>query len=862
MNILEIKEKLILTFSTPLREYYKRHVVFWNDPEKEFVDTIKELTLDGVTIIELTNNNHFKVKNIINDDSTGNLLIYDTTNTDLHKDWFVDARLYADETLHFDFYSMIMSRLGIVESRSMRETIKKYDKFWKNEERVEKLKKVAPKIQSVTELHLAILAVLSNSKSTSVPEILYNVFINGFELETNKIIKSVQSFGSMEILWKVINKYVGNCNENLINAFDSIIMSALYQTMGNSTPAKLRTLAFQGGIHDCHSLVTEWTHNNDYAFDMLDLISILDDKYSNNNLFESLLLDELLGSDLFPSINETILKKLFTLCSTKAITGKKLKSYVEDRRKKLWYSNYSNYFDCLYAIGELFELHEKYQSGFHFINELELWNEYQKELCLYDTHYRHIHYYVYKSSVNLVSSIQDKMQEALIYIENLYKNFYLNGLNDSWINLIKNQMNVSGCINSKIKTQLDFYKEYVEDSFEDKLTIVIISDGMRYEIAKELADVLKFQLKCDIGLDAIQSVFPAITKYGKPALLPGEKTIDDSMNVLVNGFKVNDITSRKSLLQKEISGSYAMNYADLINMNTTEKKEFLKGKKIIYVYHDDIDKTGHDSSGESKVFDACHETVYKLLNLVRALTNARSSIRVIITSDHGFLYSYHKLDEVDKLPIKSEEIVDGLGEKRCLICKNPIATDFLIPIKLLINNENKSLLGYAPYQTIRIKGNGGPSNYVHGGLSLQELMVPVIIFDNVRTSSKAYEENHAKYDHMPVKLEIVTPTRNIYGLIAAVEFLQEKPISVDAVEATYEVLFEDKMGKPVSDSKLIIANKIDVDPKNRRFKVTLNLKPGITTDTYYLLVNNQNTNETIIKEEFKIENSFGGDFDF
>lgn len=862
MNILEIKDKLILTFSTPLREYYKRHIVFWDDPEKEFVETIKDLSLDGVTIIELTNNNHFRVKNLINDDSTGNLLIYDTTNTDLQKDWFVDARLYADEILHFDFYSMIMSKLGIIESRLMRETIKKYDKFWKKEERIEKLKKVASKIQSVTELHLAILAVLSNSKSTSVSEILYNVFMNGFDVESNKIIKNIQSFGSKEILWKVINKYVGNCNENLTNAFDSIIMSALYQTMGNSMPAKLRTLAFQGAIQDCHALVSEWTHNNDYSSDMLDLISILDEKYSNSSLFESLLLDELLGSDLFPSINETILKKLFTLCSTKAVTGKKLKSYVEDRRKKLWYSNYSNYFDCLYSIGELFELHEKYQSGFHYVNEMELWRDYQNELCLFDTYYRHIHYYVYKSSGNLISSVQDKMQDALIYVENLYKNFYLNGLNDSWMNLIKEPMAYSGHINNKIKTQLDFYKECVEDSFDDKLTIVVISDGMRYEIAKELAEDLKYQLKCDIKLDAIQSVFPAITKYGKPALLPGTKTIDESMNVLVNGMKVNDIVSRKALLQKEVAESYAMNYADLIKMNTTEKKEFLKGKKVIFVYHDDIDSSGHDSSGESKVFDACNETINKLLNLVKALTNARSSIRVIITSDHGFLYSYQKLDEVDKLSIKSEEIVDGLGEKRCLVCKNPISTDFLTPVKLLINNNEKSLIGYAPYQTIRIKANGGSSNYVHGGLSLQELTVPVLIFDNVRTSSKSYGDNQAKYDHMPVKLEIVTPSRNVYGMIAAIEFLQEKPISVDAVEATYEVLFEDKMGKPVSDSKLIIANKTDSDPKNRRFKVTLNLKPGITTDTYYLLVNNQKTNETLIKEEFKIENSFGGDFDF
>ena len=170
-----------------------------------------------------------------------------------------------------------------------------------------------------------------------------------------------------------------------------------------------------------------------------------------------------------------------------------------------------------------------------------------------------------------------------------------------------------------------------------------MSDGLRYEVAKELSDSLKYQLKCDVKLDAIQSVFPAITKYGKPALLPGIKTIDDSMNILVSGSKASDLNSRRAILQKAMPESDAINYVDLVKMNSTEKKEFLKGKKVIYVYHDDIDSSGHDSSGESKVFDSCKETIDKLLNLVRALTNARASIRVLITSDHGFLYSYQLL---------------------------------------------------------------------------------------------------------------------------------------------------------------------------------------------------------------------------
>ena len=862
MNIQEIKEKLIVTFSSPLREYYKRHVVFWNDPEKEFMDTINELTLDGVTIVQLTEKNFFRTKRLINDDSTGNLLIYDTTNTDLHNDWLADARLYADEILHFDFYSIIMSKLGIVESRSMRETIKGYEKFWKNEKRIDELHKVAPNIQSTTELHIAILAVLCGAKKPEIPEILFNIFTNNLNKDENKYIKNIETFGSLEILWKVINKYVGDCHQNLSNAFESILVSALYQTMGSKVPSKIRTLVFGNAVSDCYALVSEWTRNSMYSFEMLEMIRNTDSKLELFELFDALSLDDLIGSELFPSINEALLRKLFTACSTRAISGNRIIAMVEERRKQLWYGEYANYYECLNAIGDLYKLHDKYQTGFHFVNEMDIWKEYQNELCLYDTYYRHIHYYVYKSSINMIESVQDKLKDAINYVENLYKNFFINGLNDTWINHIKSSLDTSGRINGNIKSQNNFYRDYVDGKCNDRLTIVIVSDGLRYEVAKELSNSLKFQLKCDVKLDAIQSVFPAITKYGKPALLPGMKSIDDSMNVLVGGLKAGDLNSRRTILQKVTPESDAINYVDLVKMNSTEKKEFLKGKKVIYVYHDDIDSSGHDSSGESKVFDSCKETIDKLLNLVKALTNARASIRVLITSDHGFLYSYQKLEEVDKLSIKSEEIVDGLGEKRCLICKNPINSDFLIPVKLLINNSENSLYGYAPYQAIRIKSNGGPSNYVHGGVSLQELTVPVLIYDNVRTDSKGYKLNEDKYNHEPVKVELITKNKTIYGLYAKIELYQTKPIGLDAVEATYEVLFEDKMGKPVSDSNIIIANKTDDDASNRKFKVMLNLNPQIKSDTYYLLVINQETHETLLKEEFKIENSFGGDFDF
>ena len=93
------------------------------------------------------------------------------------------------------------------------------------------------------------------------------------------------------------------------------------------------------------------------------------------------------------------------------------------------------------------------------------------------------------------------------------------------------------------------------------------------------------------------------------------------------------------------------------------------------------------------------------------------------------------------------------------------------------------------------------------------------------------------------------------------EFYQTKQLGLDAVEATYEAVFEDNVGNQVSDIAIIVANKTDSDAVNRKINITIIVKSNTPTGTYYLLVINQETKEILIKEEFKINNDFGGDID-
>ncbi len=865
MTIEEIKSKLIQVFAQPKQPYHKRMVVFWEDPEKEFIDSVDQLSMDDVEIIILSDKNLFAAKELMNSDGSKNILVYDPTGTDAKDDWLADARIYSDADLHFDFFSMVMSEIGVIESRQMREAVKGYKKFWMNEDRVKKFKTICPVVGTPANLHLGIMATLVGAKSALPVDILFKLFCNGLDKTTNAGYKAIVSFGDAEKLWKVIGKYAGECHEDLAYAMNTIFMTSLYSTMGSSIPSKVAGYVNMPSLSECQSLVSEWMNNVNYSSEVSNWIKDTEARLSLSPLFDSLALDDLMGSDLYPSINEAILKKCFDAISTGAMQGEKIIHIVEKRRTKNWYSDYKNYFECLLAMGQLLRDKADLGDAFNHINPLELWDDYSKSLSCIDSDYRHIHANCYRTSLDPIGSIQDKLSGAVDYIEDLYKNWFLNGLSDEWTKLVKDNLEATGHVDEKVDYATRFFDKYVDSKLGDKITFVVISDGMRYEVAKELKDSLANNTKGDVEIKAMQSVFPAITKYGMPALLPGTKVVDEDYDICIDGIVANNLVNRRSILQKRVPNSDAISYTDLANMKSNELKEFVKDKSVIYVYHNDIDSTGHDSAGESKVFVACEDAIMKITGLVKKICGVRASCRFLITSDHGFIYTYKNLKEAEKLSLKSENIVDAEGEKRCVVAKNPIDSDFLVKVKMLINNEANSLIGYAPYQAIRLKASGGSSNYVHGGISLEEMMVPVVIFDSVRSDSKAFSQNKDKYEHKAVGVKLATSLdKAVMTNVCAFSFYQEKPISLESVVAKYQVFLEDVKGDKVSDIGTIIADKTDSDPAKRTFNVVLNLKSAKyeKSSLYYLTVIDTESGAIYSKDQIVIDGDFSDDFGF
>lgn len=295
-------------------------------------------------------------------------------------------------------------------------------------------------------------------------------------------------------------------------------------------------------------------------------------------------------------------------------------------------------------------------------------------------------------------------------------------------------------------------------------------------------------------------------------------------------------------------------------MKRNEKREAVKDKDVVYIYHDTIDSAGHND--DTSVFTACETTVEEIKNLVNIITSTLSGINIVITSDHGFLYTYEPLREEDKME-RSSFKKDILEQGRRYVLTNKEANpDFLINVKAFYNEQN--ILGFAPRENIRIVGSGG-QNFVHGGISLQEMVVPVITYRYLRSGYKSYIQQKDKIDTKPVTLTLLSSSRKISNKIFNLRFYQKEAVAGNYVACTYDVFISNAAGQAVSDRHKIIADRTDENNTDREFKCTFNLKPikFSSHELYYLVIQDEQGLQIPMKEEFQIDIAMAFDeFDF
>ena len=141
----------------------------------------------------------------------------------------------------------------------------------------------------------------------------------------------------------------------------------------------------------------------------------------------------------------------------------------------------------------------------------------------------------------------------------------------------------------------------------------------------------------------------------------------------------------------------------------------LDGIKLVYVYQDRIDDTGHHKN-ESDVFTAAEDAMDEIVDVVRALRNKISATNIYITADHGFIYTRDVLGESDKLEALTASLL--YMDRRCGLARYPVSDSGVVSIKLPHKSaDGDDLYLVAPRSYIRFKKHGPGLNFVHGGPS-------------------------------------------------------------------------------------------------------------------------------------------------
>lgn len=855
-------------FSLPLPEFYRRRIIFWHDEDREFEDQIDEIQLDNAKIVKLTGSNLFAVKKLLQmDDRTSNYLVYcPVAYAKAEDNWLLNIELYSGESFRADQSTIWMDEMGLPSSSVLRAQVKRYRKFFGSKDRRAKTAARADNITNASQLHLAVMSVITDAEDMTPGGILRAVLSGGLNGTDNAAYQGLVRYNADAPFWALVSQAtgyspaVGQADAEKIDltaVAAVILLTAATRTMHREFFDGLDGFISTAHQSFCYDFVSDWMRSGNLR-DFYEIARAVEGRTRLFSRFSGLAVKDLRDTECFPCINELILMKMMTEIRDHSIHPDEIIQTAEKRRTMVWYDVFVNYYEGLTQTAKMQSFCFDHAKGFHDAKPEEVWKAYTTDYYRMDTFYRVFHRCFQQSLKSSNDLLDDLFKQVAERVEAIYSGWYLDGLGENWCNAAEDALCESGSIPG-VPRQEDFYKDHIRGS--DSRAVVIISDALRYEVAVSLAEQLRRETQSKVEISGMSGIFPTTTPFGMAALLPHKtltivKRPGGGISVTADG-QPTDSPCRDKILKSEKPASVAVQYKNIIGMKKAERNALVKGMDVVYIYHDRIDEAAHTL--DSNVFPACEDAVEELKNLVRIVVNDFNTYRIYITADHGFLYTYSPLTEDDKVSRESwmgKEVDYG---RRYAIMEKDVRPDYLLPIRFL--DGKTDFAAFSPRENIRIKMNGGGLNFVHGGISLQEMVVPLIEYRYLRTDSKAYQRNRARIDTKPVTLSIVTAGRKISNMIFNLTFYQTEPVGDNREKASYSLTFTDSSGKAVSDTVRIIADKTSTNTQDRTFRCTFNLKSirFNSKESYYLVIADDSGLQLPVREEYHIDIAFAVD---
>lgn len=751
-----------------LKRFENHRIIFWYDEKKELADQFEELNIDDVEKIKVQGN-EFEIKYLINKQKPDNkFLLYFTGEKPANEDnWLLDMEL-AHHVFHTDQEALYLQEIGL--GYHLKELVAEHIEFFKAKERRAKLKELLGDGDEQEDIRGKMLAVLFNTDYVNLRTFIQahsSSFVDG----NDKFDKDLDRYNLTKYYWGKI-KHQFNYQNEAPSIYD-FLMELFNNNFVLGTKTQLQK--------ESRLLLLQWKDTIQFR-DSFGLVSerIAKDLDVESKMSEAKL-ENIIDDDLFRLTDFKVIHELVKQLVGENISSEKVLKLVKRRENKFWNNEFQHFYKCIELGAEFIEKARKH-SSMKYKSFDEGVKNYSESLYEIDLIYRKFIWNYRQTKQNrILADLENK-------VEKVYSNDWLLNYNNNWQKIVDNI--VTWPTKNK-NSQREFYKTYVAPYVEKKQRLfVIISDALRYECGAELNAKLQAENRYESSVDSMVASLPSYTQLGMASLLPHKEISfkDGSDDIQVDGMSSSGIQGRTRILETN-SGvrATAIKAEEFMNLNSsTEGREFVKQYDLIYIYHNRIDKTGDDKITEEKVFDAVEDELNFLMDMLKKIANMNGN-NMIITSDHGFVYQHNQLDESDFL--QSNHSGDIWKENRRFVIGQNLSGDTSTSAfkgsQLGIASEVDVLI---PKSINRLRVKGAGSRFVHGGASLQEIVIPVVKVTKKRQDTTSQ-----------VDIDIIKSTDRITTNILAISFIQSDLVSDKVLARTIRTGIYAEDGELLSD---------------------------------------------------------------